>query len=147
MLEHEQKVTGLINKLYEVALKQKDYAAQVMLQWFINEQVEEEKNASTVIDQLRMAGDDASALLMLDQMLGSRTDRPGRQRRELSMWKWIHGGLAVLVVVLAGTCYYGYKQLTDGGDSITITIDATPERVFASIAIPIRCRPGSRRPR
>ena len=45
-----------------------------MLQWFINEQVEEEKNVGTVIDQLRMAGDSPSALLMLDQMLGSRTE-------------------------------------------------------------------------
>ena len=44
--EHEAKVTASIHNLYEIALKEKDYAAQVMLQWFITEQVEEEKNAA-----------------------------------------------------------------------------------------------------
>jgi len=48
----------------------------VMLQWFINEQVEEEKNAMTAIDQLKMAGGNPSALLMLDQMYGNRTAEP-----------------------------------------------------------------------
>ena len=69
VLEHEQKVTGLINKLYEVALKQKDYAAQVMLHWFIDEQVEEEKNASDIVDQLKMVGETGPSLLMLDRHL------------------------------------------------------------------------------
>lgn len=73
-LGHERKVTNAINKLYALAQAEQDYPSQVMLQWFINEQVEEEKNVGTVIDQLRMAGDSPSALLMLDQMLGSRTE-------------------------------------------------------------------------
>ena len=73
-LGHERKVTSAINKLYAMAQAEQDYPSQVMLQWFINEQVEEEKNVGTVIDQLRMAGDSPSALLMLDQMLGSRTE-------------------------------------------------------------------------
>jgi ferritin len=76
-LGHEQKVSGAINALYALAQTENDYASQVMLQWFINEQVEEEKNAMTAIEQLRMAGNDASALLMLDQMFGSRTPEAG----------------------------------------------------------------------
>lgn len=76
-LGHEQKVTGAINALYALAQTENDYASQVMLQWFINEQVEEEKNAMTAIEQLRMAGKDPSALLMLDQMFGDRTAESG----------------------------------------------------------------------
>lgn len=72
-LEHEQKVTKAINALYALAQSENDYASQVMLQWFINEQVEEEKSALTAVEQLRMAGKDPSALLMLDQNFGART--------------------------------------------------------------------------
>ena len=72
VLEHEQKVTGLINKLYEVALKEKDYATQVMLQWFINEQVEEEKSAHDIIEQLLLIDARGTAVLMLDHQLGKR---------------------------------------------------------------------------
>ncbi|MEP6591836.1 MAG: hypothetical protein ABJC19_11690 [Gemmatimonadota bacterium] len=52
------------------------------------------------------------------------------------MWKWILGGLAVVAVLLAGTCFYGYKQLTSAGDTVTVTMAGTPERVFASLATP-----------
>jgi ferritin len=72
VLEHEQKVTGLINKLYELAVKENDYATQVMLQWFITEQVEEEKNASQVIEQLKLIDAHGAAVLMLDHQLGKR---------------------------------------------------------------------------
>ncbi len=71
-LEHEQKVTGLINKLYELAVAENDYPAQVMLQWFINEQVEEEKNATQIVETLKMIGDKGQALIMLDRELGQR---------------------------------------------------------------------------
>jgi len=71
-LEHEKKVTGLIHKLYEVALAEKDYAAQVMLQWFISEQVEEEKNATQIVGTLKMTGEKGQALVMLDHQLGRR---------------------------------------------------------------------------
>lgn len=71
-MENEQKVTEAINTLYALAQQEQDYPSQVMLQWFISEQVEEEKTAQTAIDQLKMAGSDASALLMLDQQFGSR---------------------------------------------------------------------------
>lgn len=71
-LVHEQKVTGLINKLYELAVAENDYPAQVMLQWFINEQVEEEKNATQIVETLKMIGEKGQALIMLDRELGQR---------------------------------------------------------------------------
>ncbi len=71
-LGHEQKVTASIHNLYALAAKENDYATQTMLQWFINEQVEEEKNVGQVVDWLKMAGDSPVALLMLDQKLGQR---------------------------------------------------------------------------
>jgi ferritin len=73
-LKHEMKVTGLIHSLYELAKQENDYATQVALQWFINEQVEEEATASKVVDRLKIAGDDGGALLMLDNELGARKD-------------------------------------------------------------------------
>jgi ferritin len=69
---HEAKVTASINALYELAMKEKDYPAQVMLQWFITEQVEEEKNAADVIAQLKMVEAHDTAVLMLDHRLGKR---------------------------------------------------------------------------
>jgi ferritin len=72
VLAHEQKVTASINKLYEMALKGKDYATQVELQWFIKEQVEEEKNAGEIVELMKRAGDSGPMLLMLDRQLGLR---------------------------------------------------------------------------
>jgi ferritin len=72
VLAHEQKVTGLIHDLYALALKEADYPTQVMLQWFINEQVEEEKNAQAIVDQIQMIGDQGAPLFMLDRQLGAR---------------------------------------------------------------------------
>jgi ferritin len=74
VLEHEQLVTASIHKLYEVAAKDNDYATQVMLQWFINEQVEEEKSAAQIIEQLKRIDAHESALLILDHELGERGD-------------------------------------------------------------------------
>ena len=71
-LAHEKKVTTAIRKLYELAEKDKDYATQLMLQWFITEQLEEEKQAQDVIARLKMAGDSSAALLFIDSQLGSR---------------------------------------------------------------------------
>jgi ferritin len=73
VLEHEKKVTGMIYKLYELALKENDYASQVMLQWFITEQVEEEKNAAAIIEQLKLINARETAILMLDHDLGKRS--------------------------------------------------------------------------
>jgi len=72
VLEHEKKVTSLIHDLYTLAVKDKDYATQSMLQWFINEQVEEEKNATAIIEMLKMVGDSPVSLLMADRQLGAR---------------------------------------------------------------------------
>ena len=71
-LEHEQKVTAAINSLYGVAMKENDYATISMLQWFVNEQVEEEKTATLIVEQLKLIGDDGPALLLLDRELGAR---------------------------------------------------------------------------
>ena len=70
---HEAKVTASIYALYELALKEKDYPAQVMLQWFISEQVEEEKNASEIVADLKLIEDRGTAVLMLDKQLGKRS--------------------------------------------------------------------------
>jgi ferritin len=71
-LEHERKVTGMIHQLYELALKENDYPTQVMLHWFIEEQVEEEDNASQILGTLERIGDKGHALVMLDRELSRR---------------------------------------------------------------------------
>jgi ferritin len=71
-LAHEQKVTGLINDLMEVAISERDHATQIFLQWFVTEQVEEEENVSGVLEQLRLMGDAAGGLFMIDRELGNR---------------------------------------------------------------------------
>ena len=75
-LEHEKLVTGEINSLYQLALDTNDYPAQVMLQWFIAEQVEEEKVTGDIVHQLEMAGDNTSALLLLDAKLENQSGSP-----------------------------------------------------------------------
>ena len=72
-LEHEQKVTGLINNLYAMAEAEKDYASRARLDWFVNEQVEEEDNCRTLIDRLKLIGDNGLALYTLDNELAART--------------------------------------------------------------------------
>jgi len=72
VLRHEQKVTGLIHKLYDLATREKDYASEVELQWFVKEQVEEEKNATDIVEKLKMVGDSKNALLMIDHHMGAR---------------------------------------------------------------------------
>ncbi len=72
-LEHEHKVTGMIHRLYGLAVTENDYATQIVLQWFITEQVEEEKNASQIVEQLKMIGGQSAVLLMLDRPLAARS--------------------------------------------------------------------------
>jgi ferritin len=69
---HEAKVTGLINKLAELAAQEKDHAAAVFLQWFIAEQVEEEATANEILGKLQAVKDSKNALFMLDHKLGER---------------------------------------------------------------------------
>lgn len=72
-LNHEQKVTAMINNIYEIAVAQKDYASQNMLQWFIDEQVEEEKSAGDIVETLKMFGERDTVVLLMDRQLGERT--------------------------------------------------------------------------
>lgn len=72
-LAHERHVTERIHRLYELAVREKDYPAQVMLQWFIEEQVEEEQNTGAMVDALKRIGDDGAALVMLDREAGARS--------------------------------------------------------------------------
>ncbi len=71
---HEKFVTGRIHMLYEMASKENDYATQMFLHWFINEQVEEEKNATEILEKLKIAGDSGNAILMLDRIMGERKE-------------------------------------------------------------------------
>lgn len=73
-LEHEQKVTKWIHNIYEMAVKEKDHGTHVFLEWFITEQVEEEKNAQDNLDQILFIGDDKAALYVLDQNFAKRVD-------------------------------------------------------------------------
>ncbi|MDO9326668.1 MAG: ferritin [Methanoregula sp.] len=69
---HEQKVTGMINVLVDLAIKEKDHASFEMLQWFVKEQVEEEKNSSEILEQIKIVGDVPGHLFYLDHHLGKR---------------------------------------------------------------------------
>lgn len=71
-LEHEKSVTARIDLLYSIAVKDNDYASQSFLNWFVDEQVEEEKHASEIVEQLKMVGDSANGLFMIDAVLGKR---------------------------------------------------------------------------
>ena len=73
-LAHEQKVTATINDLCGLAVGKNDYASQAFLQWFVTEQVEEEKNAVGVVENLKMVGGESEALFLLDRELGGRGD-------------------------------------------------------------------------
>ncbi|MCW2956648.1 MAG: Ferritin and Dps [Thermoleophilia bacterium] len=70
--EHEKAVTQQIHRLYELSLEHRDYTAQVLLQWFISEQLEEEKTTGGILERLKMVEGSKSALLILDAELGSR---------------------------------------------------------------------------
>lgn len=74
--EHEQMVTGLINKLVDLALELKDHATHNFLQWFVAEQVEEEESASGVLQKVKLASESKSGIYMLDQELAQRVFHP-----------------------------------------------------------------------
>ena len=71
-LKHEQKVTGLINDLVEVALTEHDHATNIFLHWFVTEQVEEEENVGNVLQQLMLLGDAKNGIFMIDRELAKR---------------------------------------------------------------------------
>ncbi len=73
VLEHEKLVTASINAIYDLAKKENDPKTELMLHWFINEQVEEEKNARDILDQLEMGGGNSFGLMFMDKhVLGAR---------------------------------------------------------------------------
>ena len=72
-LEQEQEVSHQIDALYEIAFNQKAFAAVAELQWFLTEQVEEEKTGREIVTKLKMVGNDPASLLDMDRELGSRT--------------------------------------------------------------------------
>ena len=73
---HEQLVTGRINDLVNLAVEEKDHATNSFLQWFVNEQVEEETSADNVVQNLKMAQNAPGALFMIDRELGQRVFTP-----------------------------------------------------------------------
>ena len=75
-LEHEKFITKNINDLMDLAIKEKDHAAKSFLEWYVNEQVEEEANTDRIVNQLKMAGDNIHSVFMLDRELSSRTHVP-----------------------------------------------------------------------
>jgi len=72
VLEHERHITGCVHKLHALAVAEKDVAAQVFMQWYVNEQVEQEANASEIVDKLKMVGDRLGSMLYLDKEYGKR---------------------------------------------------------------------------
>ncbi|MEQ8224370.1 MAG: ferritin [Candidatus Eremiobacterota bacterium] len=71
-LKHEEYITEKINNLVDISLKEKDHASNVFLQWFVNEQVEEEANADDIINRLKLIGDSKDGLFMIDRELATR---------------------------------------------------------------------------
>jgi len=72
VLEHEQSITASINKIQSLSVKEEDFATMNFLQWFIDEQIEEEENAANIVKQLQLIGDNGYGLLMLDKELAVR---------------------------------------------------------------------------
>ena len=75
--KHEQAVTKAIHDLYAKAVQEKDFASSVFLDWFVREQVEEEKTALVIVEHLKMVAEDRSGLLMLDRELSQRKGGTG----------------------------------------------------------------------
>ena len=74
--EHEQKVTAMIDKLLKLAAEEKDNASISMLQWFVDEQVEEEASANDIVQKLKLIKGAPGGLFMLDKELGQRVFKP-----------------------------------------------------------------------
>jgi len=74
VLEHEKYITSRIHLLYNLAVEKNDYPTQMFLQWFVNEQVEEEANATAILEMLKIGGAKGNALLMIDRQLAARAE-------------------------------------------------------------------------
>jgi ferritin len=69
VLKHEEFITSAINQLYEITINEKDYTTGNFLQWYINEQIEEESTAHTILDQIKLVGDDKAGMFHIDKLL------------------------------------------------------------------------------
>ncbi len=74
VLQHEQYITARIHELYALSLEEKDYASRTLLQWFVDEQVEEEDSAREIMENLRLVGEEGAALFLLDRELSQRPE-------------------------------------------------------------------------
>lgn len=81
-LEHERKISAMIRDLTHVADSVEDLDSRALLNWFLNEQIEEEDTVSRIIDQLRLVGDDGSGLLRIDAQLAESHPRGGRKKKK-----------------------------------------------------------------
>ena len=81
-LAHERKVTDLISKLVVMATAAGDHATMAMLQWFVTEQVEEEKTARTILEEAQRIGPTSSAIYFLDRHLGKEADDRAKEEKE-----------------------------------------------------------------
>ena len=106
-LAHEKKVTAMINNLYDMAVTEKDHATASMLKWFIDEQVEEEESATTIIDSLKLVSGDKMGVFMLDKELALiRRQRPwpARSNRIHPQEKRIAENSAILFFMKPPVC-------------------------------------------
>jgi ferritin len=81
-LEHEKFVTKCINDLVDLAIKEKDHASNIFLQWFVTEQIEEEANDNEIISKLKLVGKGGNGLFMLDKELAARVFTPPATSKE-----------------------------------------------------------------
>jgi ferritin len=81
-LKHEQFITKSINELVDLAIKEKDHATQIFLQWFVTEQIEEEGNDNDIIAKLKLTGDKGNGLFMIDKELGNRVYNPPVNKKQ-----------------------------------------------------------------
>jgi ferritin len=81
-LKHEQKVTGMINKLVDLAIKESDHASHSFLKWFVDEQVEEDANFDQVIQDLKRISDSGEGLFILDREMTGRADEGGADEED-----------------------------------------------------------------
>ena len=72
-LEHEQFITKSINELMDLAIKENDHATRSFLQWYVDEQVEEEASVDKIVNMLKMVGENGHGIMMIDRELGQRT--------------------------------------------------------------------------
>jgi len=71
-LKHEQHISGCVNNIINLAIQEKDHATTLFFQWFVGEQVEEEATAVSIVEKMKMVGDNKNGIFMLDRELGQR---------------------------------------------------------------------------